>query len=89
MLSLSLSLSHTHTHTHTHTHKRTDTITNHIASLEFETTTEVDENHDISQDGKIRPPSYDTYKTLWSIDQCIVAIAVTYAVVYGNIFWYC
>jgi len=68
---------------------QTSTITNHIASLEFETTTEVDENHDISQDGKIRPPSYDTYKTLWSIDQCIVAIAVTYAVVYGNIFWYC
>lgn len=68
---------------------QTDTITGHISSLEFETTTKIDEGHDVSQDGKIRPPSYDTYKTLWSIDQCIVTLIVTYSIVYGNIYWYC
>jgi len=64
-------------------------INDHIQSLEFETSEDQDENHDVSKDGVIRPPSYDTYKTLWSIDQCFFTLVVCVVIVYGQIYYYC
>ena len=34
-------------------------------------------------------PIISVLQTLWSIDQCIVTLIVTYSIVYGNIYWYC
>lgn len=68
---------------------QTEYINEHISSLEFETSELIDEGHDVSTDGVIRPPSFDTYRTLWSIDQCAITLFVCVAIVYGQIYYYC
>ena len=56
---------------------QSQTISDHIDSIKFESSSSIHVGDDISSDGVIRPPTWATYKTFWSVGKIIFLLILT------------
>jgi len=66
-------------------------VSDHIDGMKFEGTfvTMRAADKDRSEKGKIRPPSWATYKTFWSLEKAVVTLIVTYFCTYPVLWHVC
>jgi hypothetical protein len=68
---------------------QSDEISSHIDGMEFERTMKIPKISDMSTNGKIRQPTWATYKTFWTLDKALFTFIVSLVCVYPVIYYMC